>query len=97
VVAVDDAPDSHASEARRGELSAPTPRPRSRVALRTLNEVAEELARVYRLADRRVIEWPEATKRAFVLTTLGKVIEAGVIERRLSDLEELAHEPIGEA
>lgn len=89
--------DLGSSEALRGSALAPTPRVRSRVPLRSLDDVAAELARVYRMADRGGIEWSEATKRAFVLTTLGKVLEAAVIEQRLSALEELACEQAEEA
>jgi hypothetical protein len=78
------------SEAGRGFLPAPTPLSRSRVALRSLDDVAAELARVYRLADRCAITMENATKRAYILHTLGKVIEASVIEKRLSVLEEIA-------
>lgn len=78
------------SEAGCGLGDEPTP-VRSRVSLRSLNEIADELARVYRMADRGKIEMAEATKRAFILHTLGKVIEAGVIEKRLTALEEKAN------
>lgn len=93
-VAVGGALDGRECEAGRGFRAGGggAPLSRSRVSLRSLDDVAAELARVYRRADRREIEWPEATKRAFVLTTLGKVLEAVVIEKRLSALEELAHE-----
>lgn len=74
------------TRALAGNDTASTPA-RSRVSLRTLVEVAEELARVYRLADRGRMEWAEATKRAFILSTQGKLIEAAVVEARLDALE----------
>lgn len=81
--------DSGASKARRGSEVQPTPL-RSRVALLTLDDVRAELARVYRMADRGAISIGDATKRAFILHTLGKVIEASEIEKRLDALEGIA-------
>lgn len=73
--------DPHPSEGRR-----------SRATLQSLDDVARELARVYRRADRGAMPWGEATKAAFILTSLGKVLEAAVIEQRLTALEGLVNE-----
>ena len=68
-----------------------TPR-RSRATLRTLDDVAVELARLYRRAERGDIPTADASRLAYILTSLGKVIEAAVIETRLTALEAIANE-----
>lgn len=78
------------SQAGRGSPVDPTPRRRSRVRLSSLADVAEELARLYRRADRGEIAPQDATRLAYVLVSLGRVLEASVIEARLSRLEEIA-------
>ena len=72
-----------------GFLDDPTPR-RSRATLRTLDDVAIELARLYRRAERGQIQTADASRLAYILTSLGKVIEASVIEARLTALEAIA-------
>lgn len=72
-----------------GFLDDPTPR-RSRATLRTLDDVAVELARLYRRAERGQIPTADASRLAYILTSLGKVIEASVIEARLTALEAIA-------
>lgn len=67
----------------------PTPR-RSRATLCTLDDVAVELARLYRRAERGQIHTADASRLAYILTSLGKVIEASVIEARLTALEAIA-------
>lgn len=78
----------------RGSRADPPPRRRN-VRLSTLGDVAAELARLYRRADRGEIAPGDATKLAFVLVSLGRVLEASVIEARLSRLEEIADESPG--
>jgi len=69
----------------------PIPR-RSRTTLRTLDDVAVELARLYRRAERGQIPTADASRLTYILTCLGKVIEATVIEARLTALEVIANE-----
>jgi hypothetical protein len=78
-------------QAPGGFLDDPTPR-RSRATLRTLDDVAVELARLYRRAERGQISTADASRLAYILTSLGKVIEASVIETRLTALEAIANE-----
>lgn len=79
------------SQSGSGSPSGPTPR-RSRATLATLNDVAAELARLYRRADRGEIAPGDATKMAFILVSLGRVLEAATLETRLSALEAIADE-----
>ena len=83
--------DAREVQARRGFSDDPTPR-RSRATLRTLDDVAVELARLYRRAERGRIPTADASRLAYILTSLGKVIEAGAIESRLTALEAIAYE-----
>lgn len=62
------------------------------MTLRTLDDVAVELARLYRRAERGQIPTADASRLAYILTSLGKVIEASVIEARLTALEAIANE-----
>jgi len=79
------------SQAPGGFLDDPTPR-RSRATLRTLDDVAVELAKLYRRAESGQIPTADASRLAYILTSLGKVIEASVIEARLTALEIIANE-----
>lgn len=76
-------------QAPGGFLDDPTPH-RSRATLRTLDDVAVELGRLYRRAERGQIPTADASRLAYILTSLGKVIEASVIEARLTALEAIA-------
>ncbi len=62
-------------QALRGAGDGPTPR-RSRATLRTLDDVAAEHARLYRRAERGDIATADASRLAYMLTCLGKAIEA---------------------
>ena len=64
----------------------PTPRP-IRLRLRSLEDVQAELARVYRDMKSGAIQDQTATRRAYVLGAVAKVIEAGLLERRITELE----------
>lgn len=59
----------------RGEAIDPTPSRRSRATLRTLDDVAAELARLYRRAERGQIPTADASRLTYVLTSLAKVLE----------------------
>lgn len=60
----------------RGEEVDPTPSRRSRATLRTLDDVAAELARLYRRAERGQIPASDASRLTYMLTSLAKVLEA---------------------
>jgi DNA-binding transcriptional regulator PaaX len=47
-----------------------------------------ELAAVYRMVDAGKLDHSDATKRAYVLTSIAKVIELAEIEARITALEE---------
>lgn len=89
--------DPHDSEHGRGSGGAPTSPRRLRLPLATLDDVARELARVYRSARAGDIKAGDATRLAFILSTLGKVIEAAQFEARITALEEVAYEQSGSA
>ncbi len=55
--------------------------------LRTLNQVAEEIARVYRAFARGSIAKDQANSAVYQLTALSKVLEVVRIEDRLDALE----------
>lgn len=78
-------------QAPGGFLDDPTPR-RSRATLRTLDDVAVELARLYRKAERGQIPTADAAKLTYILHTLGRVLEISVIEARLTALENMAND-----
>lgn len=87
-----DAIDPQDSEHGRGSGGVPTSPRRLRLPLATLDDVARELARVYRSARAGDIKVGDATRLAFILSTLGKVIEAAQFEARITALEEVVNE-----
>lgn len=70
-----------------GFLADPHTPSRSRATLRTLDDVAVELARLYRRAERGQIPTADASRLAYILTSLGKVLEASEISARITALE----------
>jgi hypothetical protein len=60
---------------------------KTRTPLKSLHHVKNELARLYRSVKAGQLESSEGTKRAYILNTLGNVIEAAELERRLEVLE----------
>ena len=62
----------------------PTP---SRIDLKTIDDVRVEMARVYRDMRASRIDTADGTKLAFVLAQIGKLIEAGELEKRLEAVE----------
>ncbi len=72
-------------------MTTPTPQ-RSRATLVTLGDVRRELAKLYRKAERGQIPTADASRLAFILMSLGKVIETSTIEERLDALEVIADE-----
>ncbi|WON75151.1 hypothetical protein [Nitrosospira sp. Is2] len=63
-----------------------TPAP-SKIKLNALEDVRREMAHVYREARDRKIDSSEAGRLAYILTGIGKLIEATEIEKRLSQME----------
>ncbi len=62
---------------------------RIRVPLNTATGILHELSRVYRAARRGELPTTEATRLAFVLGTMAKIVEATSFEERLDRLEAL--------
>lgn len=65
----------------------PTPRPKH-IKLTTINEVAEELARLYRQTRAGHVPPADASRFAYMLNTLAGLIELGTLEARLDRLEQ---------
>jgi hypothetical protein len=62
--------------------------PLQRTPLNNLENVKRELARVYRRVKAGELPSEEGSKRAYILSTLGKIIEAADLERRIAVLEQ---------
>lgn len=69
-----------------GKSGACTPTP-PKIKLNALEDVRREMASVYREARGGSMDVSEAGRLAYILTGIGKLIEATIIEKRLSDLE----------
>lgn len=78
--------DKKAGQTIDAETGKPVPTPR-RIDLSTLRDVRLELAAVYRKMDSGEIESQEGTRRAYVLKTIGEIIELSDLERRIKELE----------
>jgi hypothetical protein len=63
-----------------------TPTP-SKIKLNALEDVRREMASVYREARAGRMDASEAGRLAYILTGIGKLIEATEIEKRLSQME----------
>ena len=63
-----------------------TPTP-SKIKLNELEDVRREMASVYREARAGRMDASEAGRLAYILTGIGKLIEATEIEKRLSQME----------
>jgi hypothetical protein len=66
----------------------PVTPPVRRIDLSTLRDVRLELAALYRRVDSGDLESSDGTKRAYILTSIAKVIELAEIESRIEALEE---------
>lgn len=71
-----------------GETGNPVPTPPRRIDLSTLRDVRIELANVYRQIDAGAIESQDGSRRAYVLKTIGDIIEMAELEKRIETLEE---------
>lgn len=76
---------STGSRAKQGKASLP---PRLRCKLRSIDDVRLELGRIYRDAKTNRRPVGDATKLAFILQILARLIEGSDIEARLAKLEE---------
>jgi hypothetical protein len=63
-----------------------TPTP-SKIKLNALEDVRREMASVYREARAGKMDTSEAGRLAYILTGIGKLIEATEIEKRLAQME----------
>lgn len=76
-----------------GDAARPTPQARRcRVALASLDDVAKELGALYRRAAAGAIPMADAGRLAFILVSLGRVLEAATFEARIVALENAADE-----
>lgn len=67
----------------------PTPTKREKfIPLSTLNEVKVELARLYRQAKVGKVATSDASRLAFILNSLGRVIVDAELEQRVQQLEQ---------
>lgn len=73
-----------------GCILSPTPRPKH-VKLASVQDVANELARLYRQTRAGLVPPADASRFAYMLNTLAGLIELGQLEARLTALEQ-AHE-----
>ena len=69
-----------------GKSGTCTPTP-SKIKLNALEDVRREMASVYREARAGRMDASEAGRLAYILTGIGKLIEATEIEKRLSQME----------
>lgn len=65
---------------------------KSRVSLLTLADVRRELATLYRATKAGKVATQDATRMAYLLATLAKVIEQSAIEARIAALEAMTDE-----
>ncbi len=63
------------------------PVPTPRVNLKTLDGVRLEMAKVYRMMKVGGLDGADGTKRAYVLSLIGKLIEASDLAQRIETLE----------
>ena len=65
------------------------PAKRYRCRLETIQHVRKEMARLYREGRSELIDPAKAAKLAWILMSIGKIIETSDLERRVEELEEL--------
>ena len=76
-------PKTH--ETRTGQVL--TMKPIPRLELSTIDAVRREMARLYKEAKSGNIPTADASRLAFILGQVGKLIEIGTLEARLNALE----------
>ena len=62
--------------------------PRLRLKLRTIDDCAVELAKLYKAAKAGEIETADASRLGNLLSILSRMIQGGELERRITRLEE---------
>jgi hypothetical protein len=67
-------------------------KPKQRTPLKTLEHVKRELGRLYRSVKAGDLPSEEGSRRAFILNTLGRIIEAADLERRIAAIEQQQRE-----
>jgi len=77
---------------KRGTPLALVPAKRLRLPLKKASHVADEIARCYREVKAGRLESQEASRRVYILSQLGKVIEVSLLEERVGALEALEHD-----
>lgn len=75
------------SETIDGRTLKVVPLPRLRLPLKSVEDVRREMARVYRDMRSNRLDRADGCKLAYVLSSLGKLIELSDLERRISILE----------
>lgn len=78
---------SRPDDGSTGRLMAPPTPGRRRIPLETQEQVRHEMARCYRAMRHGELPTQDGTRLVYVLATISKLIEAGVLERRLDELE----------
>lgn len=84
------------AKAAAGEVISLSPTPPIRLA--SIDDVRVEMARLYRDARRNALPLSDASKLAFILGQLVKVMELQLIERRVDEIEsamEASNEAMG--
>lgn len=79
-------------ETRAGTAHRRAPTPRLRLPLSTLEHCRRELARLYRSAKAGEIAPQDATRLAYLLHLLARMLEVGELERRIAQLEDETRE-----
>lgn len=64
-----------------------------RIRLKTVSQVGDELARVYRAIRSGTMDPATGTKLAFVLSVLARLRESGDLEHRIEQLEAASENP----
>lgn len=70
----------------------PTPQRKGSIQLTKLSDVRFEVAKLYREARTGKIDVQDATRLAYLLQVLAKIIENGELEKRIEQLEQAAKE-----
>jgi hypothetical protein len=77
--------------ARRSKRGA-TPAPR-RIRLRTLDDIAVEMAKCYKQARSGEIDSGDLSRYVYALSQLGKIVEVALLEARITALEGVVEAP----
>lgn len=80
--------EKHSPQTFDGTTGRPDPTP-PKIKLNSLEDVRREMATIYREARAGKMDIADTGRLAYVLTGIGKIIEASEIERRITELETL--------